>query len=325
MVHRCRRDRESDYRHGQGGRHREEGRHLARMHSHDVHDTKAQLRQARTERQRALSQLELARRNRERMQRLLQLKAIPQVQADQADAEVRNAEAAVKRAEADVDRETQHLTEVLEISADEDDAPHPHIAGEPEDSELVPIKSSADGTVIERKISAGSVVTLGENAFQVADPESLWLIASFPERALPQLRVGQRVNIRVQAYPNRLFPGRIVRLGDTLDKETRTLKVRIAVNAQKSLKPEMYASVLLAHAQDRALVVPASAVQDLDGRSTVFVETQPGRFEPRAVTSEILGGDAVIRDGLREGERVAAQGSYFLKGRLVQAREGEAK
>jgi cobalt-zinc-cadmium efflux system membrane fusion protein len=82
---------------------------------------------------------------------------------------------------------------------------------------------------------------------------------------------------------------------------------------------------LLTQVQDRALVIPASAVQDIDGRPTVFVETQPGRFEPRGVTSEASGGDAVIRAGLREGERVAARGSYFLKGRLVQAREGEGK
>lgn len=299
------------------------GQVLARMHSHDVHDTKAQLRQARTEHQRAISQLELAKRNRERMQRLLELKAVAQVQADQADAEVRNAEAAVKRAEADVERETQHLTEVLEVPAEEE-TPHTHQPGEPDEAELVPIKSSADGTVIERKISAGAVVTLGETAFVVADPESLWLIASFPERALPALRVGQPVEIGVQAYPDRAFSGRIVRLGDTLDRETRTLKVRIAVAARDRLKPEMYATVRLVRGEERVLTVPASAIQDIDGKQTVFVESQAGRFEPRRVVAEIRTNEALVRVGLREGDRVATQGSYFLKGHLVQAREGQS-
>ena len=90
------------------------GQVMARLHTHDVHDTRAFLRQAKTEQERAQAQLELAKRNRDRMKRLLDLKAISQMQVDQAESEVRNAEAAVKRARADVDRETQHLTEVLQ-------------------------------------------------------------------------------------------------------------------------------------------------------------------------------------------------------------------
>lgn len=301
------------------------GQVMARLHTHDVHDTRAFLRQARTEMERASAQVELARRNRDRMKRLLDLKAISQMQLDQAESEVRNAEAAVKRSKADVDRETQHLTEVLEISADDDhDEGHVHKPGEYDESELVPIKSTAAGVVIERKISVGSVCNLGQDAFTVADPESLWLIASFPERSLARLRVGQNVTIGVQAYPGETFTGRILRLGDTLDKETRTLKVRIGVNARGKLKPEMFATVKLGGGATRQLTIPASAVQEIDGRATVFVQSANGDFTPRNVDAEIRGAQAIIRDGLKAGDKVAARGSYFLKGRLVQDREGGA-
>lgn len=301
------------------------GQVMARLHTHDVHDTRAFLRQAKAEQERALAQLELAKRNRERMKRLLDLKAISQMQLDQAESEVRNAEAAVKRSKADVDRETQHLTEVLEISAedDEDHAQHVHQPGQYDESELVPIKSTAAGVVVDRKISVGSVCNLGQEAFTVADPESLWLIASFPERSLARLRVGQTVGISVQAYPGETFTGRILRLGDTLDRETRTLKVRIGVAARGRLKPEMFATVRLGGTSSRELAIPASAVQEVDGRSTVFLETKAGEFTPRPVEVEMRGAQAIVRAGLKAGDRVAAKGSYFLKGRLVQDREGQ--
>jgi len=300
------------------------GQVMARLHTHDVHDTRAFLRQARTEMERAQAQVELARRNRDRMRRLLDLKAISQMQLDQVESEVRNAEAAVKRAQADVDRETQHLTEVLDIPADDDhEKPHVHQPGGFDETELVPIKSTAAGVVIDRKISVGSVCTLGQEAYLVADPESLWLIASFPERSLARLRVDQPVSIQVQAYPGEKFAGRILRLGDTLDRETRTLKVRIGVAARGRLKPEMFATVTLAGTTSRQLTVPASAVQEIDGKATVFLQGAGGSFTPREVDAEIRGGRAIIHRGLQAGDQVAAKGSYFLKGRLVQEREGQ--
>lgn len=294
---------------------------IARMHTHDVHDTKASLRQARVERGRATSQLELAKRNVDRYRRLLALQTVSQVQLEQAEAEVRNAEAAVRRAEAEVDRETQHLTEVLEIPADDGANDHKHPAGEHDEDELVPIKASADGVIVERKISVGTVVTLGQPAYLIADPESLWLIASFPERALGALRVGQPVEIRVQAYADQVFAGTITRLGETMDRDTRTLQVRVATAARGRLKPEMYATVRLRGQEERALVVPESAVQEINGETHVFLSQPNGRFTTRKVTATRRDGRALITSGLQAGDKVAARGSYLLKSQLLQAGE----
>lgn len=294
---------------------------LARMHTHDVHDTKASLRQARVERQRATSQLDLAKRNVDRYRRLLELKTVSLMQVEQAEAEVRNADAAVRRADAEVDRETQHLTEVLEIPADDGATDHQHAPGQHEDDELVPIKTSTDGTVVERKISVGAVVTMGQAAYVVADPESLWLMASFPERALSLLRVGQSVEIKVQAYPDQTFAGVITRLGEAMDRETRTLQVRVAVAARGRLKPEMYATVRLRSQQERSLVVPESAVQEINGETCVFVSKPNGRFETRKITLLRREGLALVSSGLQAGEKVAAHGSYLLKSQLLQVGE----
>lgn len=291
------------------------GQVLARMHSHDVHDTKALLRQARAERDRAAAALEFAKRNEDRTRRLFELKAVSQAQVEQSRNDRAAAESALRKAAADVDRETQHLTEILEISADDESAPnHKH---NEEEEELVQIKSTAAGVIVDRKISSGAVVTLGQEAFIVTDPASLWVIASFPESALARLKVGLPLELDVRAFPGRRFPARITRLGETLDPATRTLQVRAEVAAQGVLKPEMIATVRLRIHAGRALVVPESAVQNVEGKSTVFVESAPGRFQPREVVGHAENGRLIVESGLKAGERVATEGSYFLKSQLM--------
>jgi cobalt-zinc-cadmium efflux system membrane fusion protein len=288
---------------------------LAHVHSHDVHDTRAALRSARAEHERALASLDYSRRARDRMKRLFELKTVSLQQLENAESDLRNAEAAVKKAQADVDKEVQHLTEFLEISAD--DEGHGKQGAH---DDLIPIKSTASGIVVERKVSPGSVVSLGQETFVIADPEQLWMLAAFPEASLARLRVGQTASISVRAYPGEVFTGRIVRLGEQLDHETRTLQVRIALSAQGRLKPEMYASARVAPpAGLPAVVIPASAVQEMNGRKVVFLQTAPGRFEPRPVeVAQIVAGQAELRGGISPGDTVVTQGSFLLKSQLAQ-------
>jgi membrane fusion protein, heavy metal efflux system len=288
---------------------------LARMHTHDVHDTKALLRSARAERDRATSALEQAKRNEERTRRLLQLKAVAASQLEQAILDRKTAETALRKANADVDKEIQHLTETLEITADDEEDPkHKHN----EEEELVPIKSTADGIIVDRKITPGTVVTLGQEAFIVSDSASLWCIANFPETSLSRIHVGAPVEIDVRAYPGRRFSGKITRLGETIDPNTRTLLVRAELSAQGVLKPEMLATIRLRLPAAPTLVIPESALQVVDGKTTVFVESTPGKFLPRTIEAQVINGRALIVSGLKEGERVASNGSYFLKGQLLR-------
>ncbi|GAB4407266.1 MAG: efflux RND transporter periplasmic adaptor subunit [Bryobacter sp.] len=298
---------------------------LARMHTHDVHDTKALLRQAMAERDRATTALEQARRTEARMRRLLELKAISEAQLEQAVLERRTAESLVRVARASVDKEVAHLEEFLEIpaaaaSALEEEARSgdaPHEEHEEED-DLVPVKAAASGIIVARRITPGTVVNIGQEAFVISDPARLWCLASFPESALPRLRVGAKAEVEVRAYPGRRFPARIVRLGDTIDPDTRTLQVRLELASQGALKPEMLAMVRVPLAAATELVLPESALQNLDGQTVVFLETKAGEFTPRTVEVEVRNGLALVRAGLAEGDRVAANGSYALKGELMK-------
>ena len=139
-----------------------QGQVLARYHTHDVHDTQANLTQALAEKRRSTTNLEQLRRNRDRLKRLYEAKAAPLMQVEQAESEVKMAEEDIQKAQANVERETQHLTEVLEIPVE---ANHAHAGpheGEGGDAELVPVKAPHDGLLVERKISLGTVVTAGQ-------------------------------------------------------------------------------------------------------------------------------------------------------------------
>ena len=299
-----------------------QGQTLARYHTHDVHETQANLLQAVAERRRSVTHLDQLKRNRDRLKRLFEAKAAPLMQVEQAESEVAMAEEDVKKAQANIDRETVHLTQVLEVPVDEDHAHAGPHEGEGGEEELVPVKAPHDGVIVERKVSIGTVVTAGQPAFVITDPETLWLIANFPESALPVLRVGLPLTMEVRAYPGRQFTARIKRLGETMDAATRTLKVVAEVGAQRSLKPEMFATVKLAAEGIQAISLPASAVQEVDGRQVVFVEDAQKHFAARPVRATISDGIATIQSGIKAGERVATQGSYMIKGYAAQ-RAGE--
>jgi membrane fusion protein, heavy metal efflux system len=299
---------------------------LAGMHSHDIHDSRADHRRAVSERQRAEENLAIAIRQRDRARRLLEMKAGSSEQVDAAEAEVVRAEAAVRAAKVEVERVLQHIVEVLQVPVDA-----PEETADEEHGDLIPIKAPEAGIVLKRLVTTGTVVTAGQELFVIADLSKVLMVAQVPEAFLGRLRKGQAVTVTVQSYPDRQFPGRIERLAEELDPETRTVQVRIALaNPGGALKPESYAKAAIPIGAARpAIFIATSAVQDIDGASSVFVQTSPGKFEMRTVAlgrtvPGTAGKDRVeVTDGLAAGEMVAVEGAFLLKSQLLKARLGE--
>lgn len=284
---------------------------LARIHTHDVHESRAAYKRAQAELARAEAAEAHARRLHARAERLFALKAMSQQEVEIATAELRNTQAAVQNAKTELERERLHLLEYLEIPLDET----------PGAGDFVPVKSPAAGIVIERKATAGAVVSPGQELFRVTTPSSLWMLAHVNEAEVAPLRVGQPVRVHVRAYPGRVFNGRILRLGESFDPTTRTLQVRVLVpNPGGLLKPEMYASAEIQQSSGRdALLVPTSAIQDLNGNRVVFVQTGAGRFEARHVQLGQPVDDRVeVAAGLKPGEKIVVRGSFVLKSQLLR-------
>ena len=290
---------------------------LAGMHSHEVHDARADYRKSENEIAGLQGAEAQAKRTRDRVARLLALKSASQQELETAEGELRRAQTALSVARTELERHRVHIKEFLEVPIEEDEHEKPGHA-----DDAVPIRSPGTGIVVERKVSQGSVVSAGDPAFRISNLRKLWLIASVNEADLRYLRAGQQVRVSVRAFPDRSFAGQVLRLGEEFDAATRTLKVRVAVpNPTGQLKPEMFATVELARQDSRAaLYTSASALQDLNGSQMVFVESSPGKFVPRAVQTQQAADNRVqVLAGLAPGEKVVTRGAFILKSQMLKS------
>jgi Cu(I)/Ag(I) efflux system membrane fusion protein len=182
--------------------------------------------------------------------------------------------------------------------------------------QFVTMRSPASGVVVEKPSIQGKRFISGEVLYQIADLSGVWVLADVFEQDLGMVRLGQPAAVRVDAYPDKVFNGKVAFIYPTVTAETRTAKVRIELpNAQALLKPAMYARVEIASSQNKAkvLAVPDSAVLDSGVRQLVLVELGAGRFEPRVVKLGVRGGGYVeVLEGLKAGEAVVVSANFLI-------------
>jgi len=195
------------------------------------------------------------------------------------------------------------------------------------------LKAPIAGTIVEKSINLGlevrpdammaNVPQYAQPLFIISDPHSLWLQLDVAESEAPLLKAGQALRVQPRAYPDKVIDGRIEVIGDALDPNTRTVKVRAVVdNVDRLLKAEMYvtAQILLApNDNDKGAVdVSAKAVFLQDNHYFVFVQNAPGQFERRAVkvAGDGQNGRIPVREGLTPGEKVVTDGSLLLQALL---------
>ena len=298
----------------------QKGQVLARIHSHDIHESRSVFQKAKLELKRLETQRSFAEKTRDRIHRLLNLKAASQEQLDHAESEVKNMLAAIDTARLEIQRARQHLEEFLEVSADD----HPdHKQGEfDHDDDTAPVKAPAAGVIISRSISSGSVTKPGDDLFVISDLSSIWMLAAIPEENMGRIAAGMNAKVFIRAFNDRPFPGRLTRTGDQLDPATRTVQARIVLaNPQGELKPEMYATAeLAAGGTGEALYVPQESIQEMSGHSIVFVATGTNKFHARPVeTGSRAGASIAIVSGLSAGDRVVTRGAFLLKSEMLKS------
>jgi Cu(I)/Ag(I) efflux system membrane fusion protein len=179
----------------------------------------------------------------------------------------------------------------------------------------ITLRSPVSGVVVEKPALKGMRFMPGEALYQISDLSSLWVLADVFEQDLALVQPGQAAKIKVDAYPEKTFNGKVAFFYPTLTSETRTGKVRIELaNPGGVLKPAMYASVELAAGPRRkVLAVPSSAVIDSGVRQIVLVQAAEGRFEPRDVKLGARADDYVeILEGVKEGEPVVVAANFLI-------------
>ena len=177
------------------------------------------------------------------------------------------------------------------------------------------LRSPIAGHVIEQTGAQGGFWN-DTNAplMTVADLSKVWLTASVQEKDLAAVFVGQEARISLNAYPGEPIAGKVGTIGQVLDADTRTVKVRVALdNMSGRLRPGMFASAAFSGAAHRAVTVPASALIQDGFNTRVFVERTAWNYESRVVkTGSQIGAQIEVEAGLKPGERIVVRDGVLL-------------
>jgi membrane fusion protein, heavy metal efflux system len=259
------------------------GQLLMRVQSSDISSAFADYRRATTDEALAHSQLE-------RAQLLLDKGAIAKKEVEVAQ----NAEAKAK-----VDVETAQ--EKLRVLGADHNNP----------TAIVDITAPISGVIVEQNVTnAAGVKTLDNspNLFTIADLSDVWVICDVYENDLSQVRLGEQADIRLNAYPDRIFRGTVNNIGSILDPNIRTAKVRLQVANPGIMRLGMFVTATF-HGPNKQVraVVPAAAVLHLHDRDWVYVPAGGNTFRRLSVT-----GGAMVPPNLQEvtgispGDRVVS-------------------
>lgn len=179
----------------------------------------------------------------------------------------------------------------------------------------IPLISNQGGIVLERTVNVGELVQPSQSLLVIDDIDTLWLMADVYEQDIRHVRVGQQIEFRVDSYSTEVYKGKLDHVAGAIDPETRTLAVRAVIpNTQMKLKPKMFARMRILVGNNSSLSIPKKAIQEAGSFKVVYVPAGKGCFRERIVeVDEEVGDWAVIKSGLKEGERVVVEESLALR------------
>jgi cobalt-zinc-cadmium efflux system membrane fusion protein len=255
----------------------------------------------------AESELHLARRNFELALDLYRVKALPKKDFDLAQTDLR-------KNKAEYDRARERLL-TLKISEKELDKPR----DQRRITAQFDVKSPLNGVIVEKLVTVGQLIDTADILYTVADMDVLQAVGEVYERDIRLLSPGITASVKVESFPQDLFPAVITYVGDVVDPTTRTIKIRCDVtNLDRKLKADMFARIhLQVGAQNMGVALPREAVIRMDGDAFVFVQSNQEEYERRQVVTGSLMGDLLeIRDGVKTGEAVVVKGGLLLQSAL---------
>jgi cobalt-zinc-cadmium efflux system membrane fusion protein len=276
------------------GQHVEKGEGILLLDAPDFAQAVADSRKAEADRIRKQEALDRAR-------LLYEAKGLARKDLESAEADSLQAEAEAKRARA----------RLANLGAESDSGAGQYV-----------LRAPHAGMISERQVSAGSEVRPDATnpLFVITEPEHVWVEVDLPEQQIGKIKVGQSVQVQVDAYPDDEFSGQITVIEGALDPVTRRMQVRGEIdNHGLKLKPEMYARVTpIADEHDSLPRIPNTAIVTLGLYSYVFIENSPGVLQRRKVVLGLQGHEeSYVKTGLQIGERVVTVGALLLNAELA--------
>ncbi|GAB4409234.1 MAG: efflux RND transporter periplasmic adaptor subunit [Thermodesulfovibrionales bacterium] len=171
------------------------------------------------------------------------------------------------------------------------------------------VKSPISGVITSRPVKLGEGVAKGGVIATVVSTESMYVEAFIDEADVAKVRVGQRVNITMDAYPQRVFAGEVYRISPVVlggKQETRTFEVRVRFKEDGAvIKPGMSADIeIIVESIENVLIVPSQAVIERDGKRYVYIIKDSKAQLVNVETGRFNWNFTEIRSGIKEGEEI---------------------
>ena len=278
-----------------------QGQSLITVESADAEAAVSSFQQAQAGVTQAKSALAKAQMDLDRQKDLFEHGAVPQKEVYNTQAVTVQAQASVEQAQAATEQSRRRL-QILGIQASTF-------------GQQVTIHAPLSGKVLEMSVVNGEFRNdLSDSLMTIADLSSVWVTSDVPETSIRLVKVGEPVKIELAAYPGETFRGRVAQIGDMVDPQTRTVKVRAELpNRDGRLKPEMFGNIHLSEQTEARPTVPTSAIIATDGKTLVWRQTAKGVFEKVAVITGAQSGDRVaVLSGLKANDRIVVDGVMLL-------------
>jgi cobalt-zinc-cadmium efflux system membrane fusion protein len=183
-------------------------------------------------------------------------------------------------------------------------------------SGIVEIRAPISGVITDQQVTnAAGVAGLGSpNPFTISDLDYIWVLCDVYEHDLGNVRLGQKADIRLNAYPDQIFSGTISNIGPVLDPNIRSAKVRIEMRNPGLMRPGMFVTATFhGRKKETRAAVPAAAILHLHDRDWVYVPMKNSQFR----RTQVVGGDMLpdnmqeVVSGIAPGQQVVANALEF--------------
>jgi len=273
------------------------GQILFKVQSSDIAGSFAEYRKAVMNQQLVTKNEQLTKIQLDRAKLLFEHGAIPKSQLEIAELAEASSVTAIESAKVDLETTTERLKLLGS------DPNHP--------SGIVEVPAPVSGIITDQQVAEGAGIQAlsAPNPFTISDLSKVWIVCDVYENDLSSVRIGEFADIRLNAYPNRIFKGRIGNIGSVMDPTLHSAKVRLEVENPGLMRIGMFVTATF-HGQEEEMhaAVPATAVLHLHDRDWVYVPASEGRFRRVEVQggSMLPGGLQEIDSGIKPGEKVVS-------------------
>jgi RND family efflux transporter MFP subunit len=244
--------------------------------------------------------LELARKDRARLDRLLSEGAVPQRRVEEARAIEATSAARLKAAET-------RIAQYEATRAADDESPG---------TRVFLLRAPISGVIAETHATSGANVEAGENLFKIIDVENVYVVGHVPEKEAPRLQSTFGAELEFSGLDRPRGVGRLVSVGRLVDSQSRTVKIIYEIDNRDRVLAVGQSGFLRIFTSlgSKRPAVPETAIVDDAGRPVVFVQVEGEAFARRPVTlGSREGGDVEILDGIHAGERVVTRGAHLIR------------